>query len=577
MRSLVFADVEGASAERVIAGARLLLVTAAALAEWLDPTSPVEDASVLLRLLWMYALFALAVLGWLLIGPGLPSRLPHVTQAADLGFATLLVLSMAGPGSAPVVFLVFGVLTAAHRWGFGGALAAGGFVVGAMGLAPALIRSGILGPAIPGAVDVNRMLVFAGLLAVLGLLLATLAEHERRHRVEASHLASVMGKASVRAGIRGTTEAVFADVLQLFRARRAMLVVRDSATGAAYVWDSDPPHRDRHTTFAPLAIDPASGEPEFFPMPGDGWHASSGRRAPPGTFDVLALDAHGRPLPAAQMVLPPSFLAKYPCCSLLGVTMRLGDDWSGRTYLLDPAPGDRRRAIRLAQRLAHDVGPATYNVFLIHRLRARVAVQERARLARELHDGVVQSLIGSQMHAHVLQRRAFTEAPSLAADLSRLHDLLEEQVLALRDLTQRLRTVDVAPRHLLEQVAEIVDRFQRDTGIAARFVTNVQNARFSPRAHREVALIVLESLVNIRKHSGARHVLVRLAADGDGWVLSVEDDGRGFPFAGRLSHAQLDALHQGPAAIKEHVSALEGELIVESRPGEGARLEIAFR
>jgi signal transduction histidine kinase len=95
--------------------------------------------------------------------------------------------------------------------------------------------------------------------------------------------------------------------------------------------------------------------------------------------------------------------------------------------------------------------------------------------------------------------------------------------------------------------------------------------------HREVALIVLESLVNVRKHSGARHVMVRFAAADEGWKLSIEDDGRGFPFAGRLSHDDLDALRQGPTVIKEHVRALNGELIVDSRPGEGARLEIAFR
>jgi signal transduction histidine kinase len=90
-----------------------------------------------------------------------------------------------------------------------------------------------------------------------------------------------------------------------------------------------------------------------------------------------------------------------------------------------------------------------------------------------------------------------------------------------------------------------------------------------------VVQILLEALVNVRRHSGARNVFVRLATVNRDCRLSIDDDGCGFPFAGRLSQADLDASRRGPLVIKERVRLIGGELTIESDPGQGARLEIA--
>jgi signal transduction histidine kinase len=69
-------------------------------------------------------------------------------------------------------------------------------------------------------------------------------------------------------------------------------------------------------------------------------------------------------------------------------------------------------------------------------------------------------------------------------------------------------------------------------------------------------------------------VLVRLARQHGGWMLTIEDDGRGFEFSGRLTHAELDENRRGPLVIKQRVRAIEGELTIISKAGQGARLEI---
>ena len=71
--------------------------------------------------------------------------------------------------------------------------------------------------------------------------------------------------------------------------------------------------------------------------------------------------------------------------------------------------------------------------------------------------------------------------------------------------------------------------------------------------------ILQEGLANVRKHSGARHVMVRAGARDGRFRLSIEDDGCGFPFTGRLSHVELAAGHGGPVVMMERVRELGGE------------------
>ena len=96
-----------------------------------------------------------------------------------------------------------------------------------------------------------------------------------------------------------------------------------------------------------------------------------------------------------------------------------------------------------------------------------------------------------------------------------------------------------------------------------------------PGVCRELARITQEALVNVRKHSRAKHVLVRLGSARGNTTLVVEDDGQGFSFTGRLSQEEMDAARKGPVVIRERVRFISGELTIESNPGQGARLEVS--
>ena len=95
----------------------------------------------------------------------------------------------------------------------------------------------------------------------------------------------------------------------------------------------------------------------------------------------------------------------------------------------------------------------------------------------------------------------------------------------------------------------------------------------STLARHELLRVLHEALVNVRKHSGARHVVVRFTSSEGAPTLVIDNDGRGLDFIGRLSHAELDQYRKGPLVIKERVRAIGGRLTVESSD-RGVRLTI---
>jgi len=223
---------------------------------------------------------------------------------------------------------------------------------------------------------------------------------------------------------------------------------------------------------------------------------------------------------------------------------------------------------------------------LLRRLRRRAGALERARLVRELHDGAVQSLIGVEMQVDVLRRNYdgtsgdSAEGPStpraqfMATELERIQNLLREEVLKLRQLMQQMKSAEVDARKLPGFLRDAVQRFQRETGITARFLIEAEEISLPSPVCRELARIVQEALVNVRKHSGAKQVMVQLLEANGKWELIVEDNGAGFPFSGRISQAELESSGRVPAIIRERVRLIQGQLTIESKPGRGARIEI---
>jgi two-component system nitrate/nitrite sensor histidine kinase NarX len=163
----------------------------------------------------------------------------------------------------------------------------------------------------------------------------------------------------------------------------------------------------------------------------------------------------------------------------------------------------------------------------------------------------------------------------VTSELADIQQLLQQQVLELRELMQQLKPLAIdASEQLPDVLASVVERFRRDTGVPARFMFTGGATHLSPAVALEVVRIAQEALVNVRKHSRARSVLVKLTGGEHGYILAIEDDGVGFEFEGLVSGEELDRRRLGPAIIRERARAAGAHLSIDSTPGSGARIEL---
>ncbi|HLB89566.1 MAG TPA: histidine kinase [Terriglobales bacterium] len=512
-----------------------------------------------------------------------------LVHAADIVWPALISVFAAGQANPFFLFFVFVIAAAAYRWGLWETVGTAASAVTllwaeslAFHLGFATWLDGLLTrynlPLLRLEVtdfEPKRLFMRSISLLVMGLLLGYLAEQQKQLRAEKVVVARILGKARVETGLSGTLQEIVGELLIMYGARGALIASQEANSHRVFVGEMRLLADSTPSVFRWLDSSPSDREMYLYDSPAETCYAwrKSGERG--GHFALLGLDKGGTKLRNLSASFVDRLAQQREFSNLMTVSFIFGREWWGRIFLLDPAlTGEVEDELRFLQELVRQVGPAVYNVYLLRRLRLRAGALERARFARELHDGAVQSLIAVEMQVDVLRRQSGNSVP-VTDELGRIQGLLREEVLKLRELMQQMKSLDVDSRRLLGFLGDTVERFQRETGISARFTSELEEVNMPQQVCREIARIVQEGLVNVRKHSRARQVLVRLGTSHNKWKLVIEDDGCGFPFAGRLSHVELDALGRGPVVIKERVRLIEGELAVESVPGRGSRLEIS--
>jgi signal transduction histidine kinase len=198
--------------------------------------------------------------------------------------------------------------------------------------------------------------------------------------------------------------------------------------------------------------------------------------------------------------------------------------------------------------------------------------QERAHVARDLHDGV-----GQHLTALLVGLRAIEDASDTAVARARARELREVAALAheeIRSLARGLRPVVLEELGLVSALERLCADFERihDAKASLR-CQGPAVRRIDPGAEDALYRIAQEALTNVARHAGAREVQVELRQDDDSTTLSIRDDGRGFEVEG----AEAAAARQrgfGLASIRERARALGGEVVLRSRPGRGASLEV---
>ncbi|CAA9388056.1 MAG: Sensor histidine kinase [uncultured Rubrobacteraceae bacterium] len=197
------------------------------------------------------------------------------------------------------------------------------------------------------------------------------------------------------------------------------------------------------------------------------------------------------------------------------------------------------------------------------------AVEERNRLAREIHDTLAQNLTATGLQIESAEALLETDAPpvkvraALARALSLTHSNLDEARRSVLDL----RAAPLENRSLPGALRTLVDRWETETGVSTRFKSVNGSRPLPPGVEAALYRVCQEALNNTGRHAGAGRVTVRLVSTPEAVSLLVEDDGRGF------DPSQVPGDRHGIVGMRERVEMLGGALRVDSNPERGARVE----
>jgi signal transduction histidine kinase len=509
----------------------------------------------------------------LLISAVLPHwllRHTNAVHAIDFIWTSVASTVGGGPNGHVSPFFVLVLAAAAFRWGLARTLFDGALVL--------LITMAQTGAAIAGltpwAFELDLFLVSATYLGLgTAVLFGTLADRLHMARRQALVTAGLVSRLNRASGIGHAVADTLATIVDLLKATRVILVVEELHTGTLMLWRSHRKGNERISTSVwPLAaaearqwlLAPAVPAPSELIVRGE------------GRAQVAIALSTDRPR-ATEWLSLPAKLAEEPASRVvLAFPFGSSGVWNGQLYIFDPRAHPRGEArLRFLSDLLRHVTPGLINLYLVRRLRSRAESLERARISRELHDGILQSLAGLEMRLEVLRRQAAPATPDLAREIAEIQGVIHGESLDVRQVMQRLRPTEVDARHLPAALSDLVQRFSRASEIGASLDWTVSRLALPPHHCSEVMRIVQEALFNVRRHSGATRVTVRVEADADAWALIVEDNGRGLGFTGRLTHEELETHRKGPRVIRERTSAIGGSLAVESSE-RGARLELTF-
>ena len=546
--------------ERVIAAARLFLAVFLLLAVVLDPTEA-GPYPLLFQLVIAYVAYAAGV-ALLIWTRRIPTFIfPAATHGVDLLLFAVFSHLTQGPTGPFFICFIFAVSCGAIRWHMRGAIITGAAGLGAYS-AVTLASAAFLGVSF----ELSRFITWCTQLAVVTALLGYLSAYQQRLQ---SEIASLVGW---RRRLTSRPEIAVLDVLThaagILRARGMVLAWHEQEEPSLHVAVNDgdrielselPPD-----TFGPLVAEPLRLS-SFL---------CTNVSAPSCDVILHGLDGfkawRGAPLSSA-------FRERYGIKTVLAlrfVTSSI-DGWLFALNAAEPSVDD----LLMGGVVGRLVGVALDQQTQMKQLRDTAVGQERLRLARELHDGVLQALSGVALQADRLRGHLARDPDQAKSLLAEIEEVVLTEHRALRSVIEELKS-----SHAVEGTE--VDCAGRLREVATRLATQwdvrvhldlAQDAPPMPRrlAH-EICQMAQESVVNAIRHGAAKDVRLQWGAGVDRVNLTVAYAGRGFAtFHGRHDLESLNRMKAGPRSLKQRVSHLRGALVINS-DDDGATVDIAI-
>jgi len=522
--------------------------------------APVEtlhfDARVAYVLLGAYALYALtvAIAVWRAPRPLLRTRV--VTHIIDLVIFAAMYFTEQHVASGFFVFFVFSLLHATLRWQWRGTLFT---AMTAFGIA--LVAS-LYQASLAEAFESNRLLIRGLYLAVVAILLGYLGVYEVRLRREVSRLSA--WSTALPDDADGMIREILVRIADVMSAPRVLLVWEEREepwlnvalwSGESLAWTREPPD-----ALAPVTAENLENV-DFFCSDADVANPtvlySSGTQF---------LRWRGTPLNNALQ-------ARFSIRRVLSVRFQSAN-LTGRIFWLD-RPRMTTDLLTFGQVIAGQVSARIDHFHLLVDRQRAAAEEERIRLARDLHDGLLQSL--TAMALKLEEVRALVDEDPLTAQkrMLAIQRLITAEQRYLRFFIRHLKPFATPePDANLDARLELLgQRVELEWGLTVDLRSAHVGAPLGADVSDELYYLISEAVVNAARHAKASTVRVDLDVGESRIGIVIVDNGHGFPFSGRHDHTSLKASRLAPVTLGERVDALHGTLTIDSSD-RGARIEI---
>jgi len=464
---------------------------------------------------------------------------------ADLGWVTLLVAVSQGTSGIFYPLYLFVILCASFGQGFRAGMAV------TIASVVSFAAIGALTAPRGSVVALHFFVVRPLYLLVLGYLTAVWGGHEVRSRARLALLREVTTLSNPRFGIGRTVGRFLEAVRAHFDADSCRLVVAEEKESRVWMRTAErgaPVQPDRVALPDGLreVLLPATGAGAFLVHHRRRWLGSD-RTEIETTGPAEGTAAEAREAAAA-------LAGALEAGSLLSVPFRYHASAPGRIHVVRrrPLPFDRAE-VEFLQQALDQVVPMLENIRLVDRLASDAAGEERLRIARDLHDSVIQPYLGLRIGLSAARSAFDAGRPDEAgAHVARLADLADGEIETLRAYVRDLRTGEAdAGRGLLDAgLRRFCSRFAEATGIHVEVATEGPPVR-NDRLAAEVFQMVAEGLSNVRRHTHATRSDVRIRSAGDRLELTISNDVAG-----------PEDVTFFPRSLGERAAALGGEVTV---------------
>ncbi len=531
----------------IIAAIRLVLALSGLLITYIDPVLHTSLIVYTYTALGLYTTYSVAVY---VLAACYSSWLKPIIRWAhwiDVGWYSILVALSHGSTSVFFFGFFFAILVASFRWGFRAGLQV------ALVSAFLFIVVGLLASYIEPSFEINRFMLRPVYLVVLGYMVAYWGDVEITFKRRLSLLKEISAFSNPRFGVERTIAWLMERLRIFFNADDCLMITSDSGTDQHRLYRSNPRDPEAGARPQPIPLDLAQ---QLLVLPGDQELVYNGE---PRFWQRLARRLTG-PLKAVtdDQGMIGVLAERLDTDSFVTVPVRYRNEIYGRLFIIKR----RRNVFRESDadfllQVVEQVTPVIDNIRLVDRLASDATEEERQKIARDLHDSVIQPYIGLQMGLAAVRQKIATGHANVAHELDKLIDLTGEGIADLRSYVHGLRGSGGRESNLVPAIKRFATKFANATGINV-FVEANPDMHINDRLAAEVFQMVAEGLSNIRRHTHATQARIALVRQSDHLILRIENDNR----------EEASTAVFKPRSLTERATALGGRARVEQIPGD---------